>query len=187
MAVTPNFKLPILGGGEPASLKTINNNMVTALDTSLKAAMDAQDADFAADIAASTNLLRGTAAQRAATTSKYWQFWLDTDGSQKLYVGNKSGGWRQYCGETTVPAGGWSSTSSGLIAARTPNVTVPTVLLTTETLLASATSVGTGFGAISLTALTRNASNTTASFRQMQFLNTTATNAFTFAWCVSPM
>lgn len=185
MPNTPNFGIPLVELANTAQLDTLLNSQATAIDTNLKTAMDAQNSSFAASIAASTNLLRGTAAQRAATTSKYWQFWLDTDGSQKLYVGNKTGGWRQYSGKATVAAGGWTSTNSNM-AGRAVNFTLPTVILPTEEIQISAVDVGNGFGLATLVTTTRNTGNTVISVRQMQLLSY-ATNPLTITWNVVPV
>lgn len=132
---------------------------------------------------------RGTGAQRASTTSQYWDFWLDTDGTQKLYVGDKAGGWRQYSGSGSVAAGAWDAQGSGsgmAIGVRNTTATLPTSLATNETLMLSSTTVGGIYATISLTATTASGSNTIATIRHMAFQNLTQT-AFSFVWQIAPI
>lgn len=120
--------------------------------------------------------LQGTAAQRATFPAQYWEFWQDTDGSQKLYVGNKSGGWRLFSGNTSWSAAAWTDSASGtpsplIMAGRTINLTIPTVLETTEHLMFQLATGGTGYTFIGGSAITRGASDTTLTFRYMQLMS----------------
>lgn len=134
--------------------------------------------------------LAGPAADRAATISNYWQEWQDTDSSARLYLGNKSGGWRQKNGIATAATAAWDNTSSGAgtpvasaIGARTISFVLPTILETNEYIGFQAVTVGTGFGFVGGSGLTRGGSNTTLSVRFMQVLSTT-TQALTIAWWI---
>ena len=122
----------------------------------------------------------GTAAMRAATTPRYWDFWQDTDGTQALYVGNKSGGWRQFSGVYAAPTKAWDS-SGGSIWARSDSYNVPTVLETNEYLQITPIALGTGYAALGVVNTIRNPTNTTVTVRLMQFLAGTTQN-YTFAW-----
>ncbi|QHB37029.1 hypothetical protein QDA00_gp74 [Microbacterium phage Matzah] len=126
----------------------------------------------------------GTAAQRAATPSQYWEFWQDTDGDQGLYVGNKTGGWRRFSGVDGAAAGAWAMNStSGAVTTvgRTVTFTIPTVLETTETLLVADTNTGTGYGISAVTAVVRNPTNTALTMRHMQ-LGSTVQQSLSIAW-----
>lgn len=128
---------------------------------------------------------RGTGARRAASPSKYWDFWQDTDGTQSLYVGNKSGGWRKFSGSGTSPDAAWSTTQgtapAAIIAGRTATVTLDTVLEANEHLILTGTSIGSGFGIVTLNGVVKNPTNTVATIRFMQ-LGSTTTQQFSFAW-----
>lgn len=132
-------------------------------------------------------MLAGTAAQRAATTSRYWQFWRDTDGTELLYVGNRSGGWRQFCGTHSWPAAAWATTQSvtGLsLAGRTINATLPTVLEPDERIFAQLIAGGSGFTFIGPNSITPNANDTTFNFRYMQIMSTD-TQAGSIYWQIA--
>jgi len=122
----------------------------------------------------------GTAAERAATTSTYWQFWQDTDNGGHLYIGDKAGGWRLYSGQETVAAGSWQTASSPFWG-RTVSITLDTVLEDNEVIMMTTTSVSSGFGSISPTTLTRNLTETVVSVRHTQMASGT-TNPFTAVW-----
>jgi hypothetical protein len=186
MASTPNLGITLYDNSTPADWVAAFNGHATAIDTGVKSALDAQNVAFDAKVNAATNLIRGTAAQRATTASKYWQLWLDTDGSQKLYVGNKTGGWRQYSGEATAAAGAWDNSSAPAVYARTVSVTLPTVVLSTESIQISSTNTGSGFGAYAMNNITRNPTNTVISIRHYQFLSNAA-NLLGFTWNVVPL
>lgn len=127
---------------------------------------------------------RGTAARRAATPSVYWDFWQDTDGTQQLYVGNKTGGWRLYSGIDTSPAAAWTlnSTSGSVITVgRTPVFTLPTVLEANEYISATPWGVGSGFGMAAGAGLVRNVSSTQYTMRFTQ-LGSTTTQALSIIW-----
>lgn len=131
-------------------------------------------------------LLRGTAAQRAATTSAYWQFWQDTDGAAGLYVGNKTGGWRKYSGQESFGSAAWATIrTSGevILSGRTISATLDTILESNEVIMMAATGVGTGYGLVTPNTLSRNATNTVVSFRFMQLMSTT-TQGVSVAWNV---
>ncbi|QGZ16727.1 hypothetical protein PBI_DEWDROP_80 [Microbacterium phage Dewdrop] len=123
---------------------------------------------------------RGTSTERAATRSSYWDMWQDTDGSQLLYVGNKSGGWRQYQGTAAVPDKAWDATAAPAYG-RSDTLTIPTVLEPNEYLAITPISLGTGYATLGAAALVRNPTNTTLVTRLMQFMNS-ATQSYTFAW-----
>lgn len=129
---------------------------------------------------------RGTAAQRAATTSLYFQLWQDTDGAQHQWIGNRSGGWRRYSGNATAAATEWTtlgSVTGALMAARTVTFTVPTVLESDEWLSVASVAVGTGFAFIGGVAVTRGATTTDVTVRFMQLLSH-VTQPLTVAWAV---
>lgn len=131
------------------------------------------------------HIQRGTALDRAATTSTYWDMWQDTDGAQLLYVGNKSGGWRQFSGNVISPTAAWATTQgtapAAIIAGRTDTLTLDTVLEPNENLIVTATSVGSGFGTVSLNGVVKNPTNTQITVRLMQ-LGSTTTQQFSMAW-----
>jgi hypothetical protein len=130
----------------------------------------------------------GPTALRTEITPKYWDFWLDTDDGH-MYVGSKSGTWRQYSGSTAAAAAAWDTingTGTAALAGRTVNITIPTVLETTETLLFQAGSVGSGFGFLSGVSVTRNPTNTTLTVRFMQIMST-ATQSFSVNWEIIPL
>lgn len=132
-------------------------------------------------------MLAGTAAQRAATTSRYWQFWRDTDGTELIYVGDRSGGWRQFCGTHTWPAAAWATTQAvtGLsLAGRTINATLPTVLEPDERIFAQLIAGGSGFTFIGPNSVTPNENNTAFNFRYMQIMSTD-TQAGSIYWQIA--
>lgn len=133
---------------------------------------------------ATGNPIKGTASQRGNCAMPYWTFWQDTDGSQRMYVADKSGGWRQHAGLTTVAAAAWDTTQTNL-AGRTVNLTLPTVLEASESLVVTAAGVGSGFGFVSLSSMTRNPTNTTVAVRLMQIMSL-VTQSFTLAWHILP-
>ena len=131
-------------------------------------------------------ILYGTAAQRAATPSRYWQFWQDTDGDQLLWVGDKSGGWRRYSGFYSWTAAAWDTTQvsgSMSLAGRTIGATIPTVIEDNERLVCQLIAGGSGFTFVGGSSFVRNANDTTLNFRYMQ-IGSTVTQAGTIAWWI---
>jgi hypothetical protein len=131
---------------------------------------------------------QGTTDQMNAYTPTYWEFWYNTDDTH-LYVGNKSGGWRLFSGNVAVASAAWDTTNgtgTAALAGRTVNITIPTILETTETLIFQAGSVGSGFGFISGVSITRNPTNTILTVRFMQIMSN-ATQAFSVIWQISPL
>ncbi|QDH93279.1 hypothetical protein QC999_gp71 [Microbacterium phage Cressida] len=129
----------------------------------------------------------GTAAQRAATPSQYWEFWQDTDGDQGLYVGNKSGGWRRFSGYQAYSARAWDASGTGGTASiygRSDTVSLPTTLETNEYLQITPIGVGTGYATMSSVAQVRNPTNVAVTTRLVQFLNAT-TQAYSYAWQIT--
>lgn len=127
-------------------------------------------------------LWRGTALERSGITPAYWDFWQDTDGTEKLYVGSKTGTWRQFCGEATVGVKAWD-TSSAPFYLRTDVVSIATKLETSETLALSPTSGGSGYSAFMMVGLVRNPTTVDVTTRLSQFVSST-TQAYTFAWSI---
>jgi hypothetical protein len=128
----------------------------------------------------------GTEAQRALSTSQYWQFWQATDGAQDLYVGNRSGGWRKFSGQVSNAVTAWDNTittgsPSWTAGARTATLTIPTVLETNEVIILTQYTVGSGYGFVGLNGITRNVSNTSAVVRFFQAFSTT-TQSFSVNW-----
>lgn len=131
-------------------------------------------------------ILYGTAAQRAATPSRYWQFWQDTDGDQLLWVGDKSGGWRRYSGFYSWTAAAWDTrqvSGSMSLAGRTIGATIPTVIEDNERLVCQLIAGGSGFTFVGGSSFVRNANDTTLNFRYMQ-IGSTVTQAGTIAWWI---
>lgn len=131
-------------------------------------------------------ITEGTAAQRAATKSQYWEMWKDTDTDQYIWVGDTAGGWRRFSGSHTQAAGAWDSapvSGSVSMGLRTLSITIPTVLSADESLLISVIGTGTGFGYASIAGMTRNPTDTSITVRHAQ-VGSTATNPVTFAWQV---
>lgn len=127
----------------------------------------------------------GPTSKRNAVTPVYWQFWIDTTDGH-TYVGSRSGTWRQFSGQATSPAAAWDNnqTSGSVInVERSPVFTLPTVLETDEWIMATATSVGSGFGFMAGAGLVRGVSDTTFACRFLQ-VGAIATNALTIAWMI---
>ena len=125
---------------------------------------------------------RGTAAQRAGTTSVYWQQWIDTDGDQKLWVGDRSGGWRQMTGVKHIPAGPWSTNlPDQLLAGRTVAFNIGSQIEPGEDLMISALAVGTGFGFVSLVGVGNFPGSATVTIRHMQ-IGAVTENGIAVAW-----
>jgi hypothetical protein len=127
---------------------------------------------------------RGTAALRGQVTPHYWDFWQDTDGTQHLYVGNKTGGWRKFSGRAGGADAAWQTTQTSgavTIVGRTASVTIDTVLESSEDVIIGSVSVGSGFGILTLNGITRNPTNTVLTIRFMQLAALT-TQAFAFDW-----
>lgn len=139
-------------------------------------------------VVSATNMRRGTAAERAETESEYWDFWSDTDAGERLYVGDKSGGWRRFSGVGTEPAGAWSTTvvvsGSNVFAGRTVAATLPTVVLDNETVVVTTIGAGSGFGSAALATLTRNPGSTAVTIRHMQLAAVTQ-NALSYSWMIA--
>lgn len=131
---------------------------------------------------------RGTGARRLATTPRYWDFWQDTDGSQLLYVGSKSGTWRQFSGNATSPAAAWSTSQgtapAAVVVGRSDTLTIDTVLEANETLRLVPTSIGNGFGNAATASVTKNLTNTSVVVRMTQ-IGSATTQQFTFSWEIS--
>lgn len=146
-----------------------------------KAATDAQRRADALE--SNVRTFTGTAAERAATTSRYWDKWIDTDGTQHTYVGDRAGGWRQYSGDGAVSAGTWANTSTTGIqsGARTVTEIIPTTLLAGESMLITFKGTGSGYGFITPNIIPTPTVNALVSFRQWQAFST-ATNGFNFNW-----
>lgn len=129
--------------------------------------------------------LAGTAEQRATMTPGYWDFWQDTNGTERLYVGSKAGTWRQFEGSAVAPSAAWSTTQgtppAAIVVGRTATITIDTVLEVNENLLITATSVGSGFGIVSQNGLVKNPTNTAVTVRLMQ-LGATTEQQYAFAW-----
>lgn len=129
--------------------------------------------------------LAGTAAERAAMTPGYWDFWQDTDGTERLYVGSKTGTWRQFSGSVVSPAAAWTTLQgtapAAIVAGRSDTIVLDTVLETTENLRVVPTAIGTGYGGLALSSITRNLTNTTAVVRMTQ-LGSATIQQFTFTW-----
>jgi hypothetical protein len=128
---------------------------------------------------------RGPGFIRVATPSAYWEQWQDTDGTQKLYVGDKSGGWRQFSGYGSQPDRAWDTTQgttgNALVAGRTDELTIPTVLLPNEDINVWLTYGGSGFTSGSVNLITRNPTNTVVRFRFMQ-IGSFLTQSYAYSW-----
>lgn len=128
-------------------------------------------------------LYRGTATERGNITPAYWDMWQDTDSTQKLYVGSKTGTWRQFCGEVAYGTKTWD-VSSAPIYGRTDVATLAAVVLeANETLAIALTNDGGAYGALTMFGLTKNPTNTQFTTRFTAFLNAT-TRAYSFAWSI---
>lgn len=119
--------------------------------------------------------------------STYWRMWFDTD-TNKMMVGDKSGGWRLFTGSATAATKAWDTTQAvtGMaMAGRTEGLTIPTVLEAHEELILTARSIGSGYGFVSLTGITRNPTNTIATVRFMQIMST-AQQSLVVTWQIAP-
>lgn len=128
----------------------------------------------------------GTAAERAAASSQYFQFWKDTDADEYIWVGDDSGGWRRYSGHHAQGSAAWDTVQSSggvSLAGRTFNATIPTVVSAEETVIISAQSTGSGFGFLSVASVTRNPSDTVLGVRFGQ-VGSATTQGCQFAWQV---
>lgn len=134
--------------------------------------------------------MRGTAAERAVTVPRYWDFWQDTDGSQVMYVGGKSGAWRQYAGSVVAPSRAWDTVQgaagAALLAGRTDSLTLPTVIEANEDILIWLRTTGSGFGVMGQSAVTRNPTNTIVAVRLMQLMSH-STQAYSLGWQIAPV
>lgn len=127
---------------------------------------------------------RGTTAERNLVIPGYLDEWYD-ETDQKVYLGSKSGTWRQKEGTITAPSRAWDTTDSSL-AGRTDSLTLPTIIEPNEDILIWARSVGSGFGIVSQSAVTRNPNNTIVSVRLMQIMSLT-TQPFSLGWRIEPV
>lgn len=123
----------------------------------------------------------GLASERALTTARFGEFWQDTDGSKFVWKGRTDGSWTRASGTGTDGTKAWDTTSGGTLAGRTISVTLPCVLEANETLLVQSTSIGSGFGFISVASIIKNASNTVLNMRFMQIISTTQ-QALGYVW-----
>ena len=202
---TTSEGLPLLDGSEPGSLRALLNNLTNAINAALINAKPSQATASAkgivelatqAEVSAGTDaeravtpatmrgvgpiMRRGTAAQRGSTPAQFGDIWYDTDGNKFAWKGATGGTWRRLSGIVTDSAKAWNTVSDGN-AGRTIALTIPTTLEASETLELTLLSGGTGFAFIGGTSITKNASNTTATIRFMQIMNT-ATQPCTVTW-----
>lgn len=127
----------------------------------------------------------GPTSERNTVTPVYWQFWLDTTDGH-TYVGSRSGTWRRFSGQATDPAAAWANNqTSGTVinVERSPIFTLPTVLEADEWIMATATSVGTGFGFMAGAGLIRNPGSTQYTCRFLQ-VGAATTNALSIVWMI---
>lgn len=127
-------------------------------------------------------LFRGTALERAATPPAYWDMWQDTDGSQRLYVGSKTGTWRRFSGEVAFAAKAWDMSANPLWG-RTDITSLPTVLETNETLVVTATTGGTSYSALVVASIVVNPTDTEVTTRLTQFVFS-STQPYAYAWAI---
>lgn len=126
----------------------------------------------------------GTTTRRNATVPAYLDQWFDTtDG--KVYLGSKTGTWRQMEGTISAPLRAWDSVTGGN-AGRTDSLTLPTVLEANEDVLMWLRTGGSGFTFMSQSTVTRNPTDTGVSVRLMQLMSST-TQAFTIGWRIEPV
>lgn len=165
---------------DPASL-TVGNRVRVELSLR-KVVIHGRNNGFAPYVPKPT---QGLAADKPANPS-YWQMYFETD-TQKMMVGSKTGTWRQFAGTASMPARAWDTTQSNgvIIAGRTDNFTLPTVLENSEDVIVWSRSVGSGFGIVSLNGTARNPTNTVLSVRLMQLASLT-TQAYGIGWQISP-
>lgn len=136
---------------------------------------------------AASPMRRGTTTQMNAATSQYWDFWYNTT-DDKVYVGNKSGGWRRYSGTVLSAETGWATTSGSTLAGRTAVFTLPTVLESNETILVQIDpSVSTsGYNFLGATGLIRDPTNTKINVRFMQIMSL-KTQPMPVLWQIVPI
>lgn len=114
--------------------------------------------------------------------------WQDTDGVRRKWV-RDGGVWREgspRSGETLVSTGTLTSVSTATpgIYGKTLSISIPVEVDTnTQTVHLTAGTVGTGWGAVSLSGVSANAPSTELSFRFMQFGSSKPQNIY-LAWSV---
>lgn len=124
----------------------------------------------------------GTSTERGSITPYFGQMWTDTNGSKYSWKGATDGSWRKRSGRITVADGAWDTTS-GSTAGRTVSVDIPTVIESGESILIQQITGNSYYSFITQQSVGSSSGGVTpVSFRQMQFLNTTADNGVTLSW-----
>lgn len=126
--------------------------------------------------------MSGSSELRTLTTSRYWDFWFDTT-DQRMYVGNKTGGWRLFEGAQVVPTKAWDASSGG-VWARSDTSDIPTVLEVNEYLKITSIAIGTGYATMGVSSIVRNPTNTSVGTRLTQFMVST-TQSYTYHWQIA--
>lgn len=172
-----NIPFPVVGD-KINPLESVFANQASAIHTALNNVQNTLP---------KSGMRTGTSTERTAfTTAARGTLWLDTNGEGRIYIANGSGGWRLYEGSAVVAAGAWSTVQGNAFAGRAVNVTIPTVIAPDENIAIHVLSVGTGFGNVALSSITRNANNTVLSIRHTQW-GSSITNGFSFHWQVVRM
>lgn len=106
--------------------------------------------------------------------------WQDTDGTKRLWSVSPAGAWRQHEGKLTFAAAAWD-VSAAPAYGRTISATFPTVLAAHESLEITLIDVPGIWATVTLGALTKGASNTTAAIYLARLFNATTMGA-TVTW-----
>jgi len=133
---------------------------------------------------ASSRRLHGPAADRSSVTPGYFDFWHETDGDYRVWVGGRSGNWRRYSGKHEEPAAAWASSAHPLYG-RTISATLPTVLESGETIMVSGPLNTAGYDVLSLNTVTPHATDTDIQARFFRF-NNSGTSSVRVHWKILP-
>lgn len=120
-----------------------------------------------------------------APSPLYGQTWQATDYYKDLMIASSTGAWRQKTGVHVQPAGSWEYANGTTAVGRTVNFTVPEPLESNETIRLTSLNVGSGFGFIAMSGITKNANNTVVQFRHLQIGSSTQ-NPVSVLWEIVP-
>lgn len=189
-AFTPHLNLELPGGGslgiggedETADIDDLNQNF-QKLDTW------ADGVDDKLDEAEEQAFFIGTEAERIAMVPPKLRdgvrFKVTDTGVE---WDRAAGAWRKLHGRATLASAAWQTTATSgavIFAGRTATFTIPYILAAGESVIVTQETGGSGFSQVSMSAITRNPTNTTVTVRLTQF-QSTSTQAFTVLWRIVP-
>lgn len=124
----------------------------------------------------------GTSTERGAITPIFGQMWTDTNGDKYSWKGSSAGAWRRRSGRVSISSGSWDFVQE-TTGARSVSVNIPTVIESGESILVQQFSGNSFFSVVSQQNVgTSSGGVTPVSFRQIQLLNVSTTNAIVISW-----